>query len=50
MRIASIESARSLAMLAVIIIHSSPFAHPFDPSLWPEAHHIWLSGLRNNFV
>ena len=34
MRIASIECGRVLAILAVMVIHTSPFANPFDPTLW----------------
>ena len=47
MRISSIEWARTLAILAVIVIHISPFASPFDPTLWPEPHYQMLAGFFN---
>lgn len=47
MRISSIEAMRTLALLAVVVIHSSPFANPFDPTLWPEPHQIYLAALFN---
>ena len=36
MRLASIECTRVLAILAVMVIHISPFANPFDPTVWTD--------------
>ncbi|WP_421228563.1 acyltransferase family protein [Aeromonas enteropelogenes] len=47
MRISSIECGRVLAILAVMTIHVSPFAHPFNPDLWGSAPYPWLSALIN---
>ena len=50
MRISSIEAMRTLALLAVVVIHSSPFANPFDPTIWPEPHQIYLAALFNQLT
>ena len=47
MRIASIECGRFLAIVAVMMIHSSPFANPFDPTLWSEPFYLYLGGAIN---
>ncbi len=47
MRISSIECGRVIAILAVMTIHVSPFAHPFDPTLWGSESYLWLSGIIN---
>ncbi|BBR41538.1 hypothetical protein WP3W19E03_40630 [Aeromonas veronii] len=47
MRISSIECGRVLAILAVMTIHVSPFANPFNPALWGGESWLWLSGTIN---
>lgn len=47
MRISSIECGRVLAILAVMTIHVSPFANPFNPALWGSGSWLWLSGTIN---
>ncbi|MGL4206104.1 MAG: acyltransferase family protein [Aeromonadaceae bacterium] len=47
MRISSIECGRVWAIMAVMVIHISPFANPFDPSVWNEPGYIYLAGLIN---
>ena len=47
MRISSIECGRVLAILAVMTIHVSPFANPFNPALWGSEPWFWLSGAIN---
>lgn len=50
MRISSIECTRVLAILAVMAIHISPFANPFDPTAWAAPHYVWLAGFINQIT
>lgn len=47
MRLASIESTRVLAILAVMVIHISPFANPFDPTVWADPVSVVIGGFLN---
>lgn len=50
MRISSIECGRTLAIMAVMLIHISPFANPFDPTAWSETHFVYLAGFFNQIA
>ena len=50
MRISSIECGRVLAILAVMLIHISPFANPFDPTLWSDPKYVYLAGFINQIT
>jgi len=47
MRLASIECTRVLAILAVMVIHISPFANPFDPTVWTDPWAVAMAGFLN---
>lgn len=50
MRISSIECGRMVAIIAVMVIHISPFANPFDPNAWNWTIDIYLSGFLNQIT
>ena len=50
MRISSIECTRVLAILAVMAIHISPFANPFDPTAWASPVYVYLAGFINQIA
>ena len=50
MRISSIECGRVLAILAVMLIHISPFANPFDPTVWSDPKYVYVAGFINQIT
>jgi surface polysaccharide O-acyltransferase-like enzyme len=50
MRISSIECGRVVAILAVMVIHISPFSNPFDPSVWNWTVDIYVAGFLNQIT
>ena len=50
MRISSIECGRMVAIIAVMVIHISPFANPFDPTVWNWTIDIYVAGFLNQIT